>query len=400
MRAVPRAGLAGQVEPALRALEGWIERNGWAGYDPYDIKSTRLFAPLQKHWLAFRLSNELLNRFPTAFRKLLSIGRQINSKAMALFAHGFLDRYQATRNEAFLERARACLEWLLEHPSPGYAGCCWGYPFDWQSLIFIPKGTPSAVVTSIACHAFLEAYEATGEGRYLEAADGCCRFIAADLRRDEVDERRLCFSYTPLDRFHVHNANLWCAASLLNTWKHRPIEAYRSLAQRAINYTVGNQNPDGSWCYWAPPEKTSCYVDNYHTGFVLECLAACRDILGEEFLCQEELEKGIAYYEANHFLADGTARMTKKSTFPVDIHSCAQGIITFTALSGRNLRYLETAQRVAGWTIRHMQDADGHFYYRVNRRYTSRIAYIRWGQAWMHRALAALARRTAEGSVA
>lgn len=33
---------------SLMRLDSWIERNGWAGHDPYDIKGTKLFPKVQK----------------------------------------------------------------------------------------------------------------------------------------------------------------------------------------------------------------------------------------------------------------------------------------------------------------------------------------------------------------
>ena len=30
--------MSDRIVSALRRLEEWIDRNGWAGYDPYDVK--------------------------------------------------------------------------------------------------------------------------------------------------------------------------------------------------------------------------------------------------------------------------------------------------------------------------------------------------------------------------
>jgi hypothetical protein len=35
-----------------------------------------------------------------------------------------------------------------------------------------------------------------------------------------------------------------------------------------------------------------------------------------------------------------------------------------------------------------MQDSRGHFYFQKRRLFTNRIAYMRWSQAWMLKALA------------
>ena len=50
----------------------------------------------------------------------------------------------------------------------------------------------------------------------------------------------------------------------------------------------------------------------------------------------------------------------------------------------------EFAQNAFLWTKNNMQDKDGHFYYRLTKRGLDKTAFIRWGQAWMMRALANL----------
>ena len=159
----------------------------------------------------------------------------------------------------------------------------------------------------------------------------------------------------------------------------------------AINFTLSYQNPDGSWYYWAPPDKLLYNIDNYHTGFVLECLNICRRVLKDEFEYEEELRKGLKFYKNNLFLDDGTPKITPQSVYPIDIHSCAQGIITFCELLDFEPHYFSMAEKVAKWTIKHMQDKEGYFYYRIYKdNYVNKMPYIRWGQAWMLRALSYL----------
>ena len=158
------------------------------------------------------LNSDFIEYFPRLSRTLYRIKPAYNAKAMALFARGYLNLYRASGKENYLDKARYCLTWLTENPSRGYSGYCWGYPFDWQSLIFIPRGTPSGVVTSQVAHAFIDAYEILHEKRYLDIAKSCCSFILHDLKKDIINSESLCFSYTPIDTYHVHNANLWAAS--------------------------------------------------------------------------------------------------------------------------------------------------------------------------------------------
>ncbi len=45
---------------------------------------------------------------------------------------------------------------------------------------------------------------------------------------------------------------------------------------------------------------------------------------------------------------------------------------------------------MAGWTIAHMQDGDGHFYYRDLGWAMSKIPMLHWGQGTMFKAMAHL----------
>ena len=137
-----------ELRQSIDLLDNWIEQNSWAGYDPYDIKGTKLFLLLQKNKYTNFGSNLFLGRFLTISRKVFRVKKEINAKAMALFARGYINLYKKFGNEKYLDKAVYCLNWLMENSSKGYSGFCWGYPFDWQSRVFVPKGTPSGVVIS------------------------------------------------------------------------------------------------------------------------------------------------------------------------------------------------------------------------------------------------------------
>ncbi len=377
------------LDAALTRGFAWLENNGWAGYDPYDVRGTSLFVRLNKRRLtsaAFKIYSFL---FPLAARQTLKVIPQINAKAVALIAHAYLDRYAVSRSSYDLEQAQSALNWLVEHPSNGYAGLCWGYPFDWDNRTFIPKGTPSSVVTAIALEAFLRAHELLGEQRYLETAQSCAAFITQDLNRDEISADELCFSYTPLDHWHVHNANLFSCATLARVSQLTSDSTWDDLIRRGTRYTLNAQRPDGAWAYWGPPDRGIYMVDHYHTGYVLRCLDAIRRHLEIPSLDQA-VERGYQFYRQQLFTANGLPKRTESDLYPVDIHSCAEAIICLTHFGARYPDGLTLARQVADWTAAHMQAGDGHFYYRKYPALTIRIPFVRWSQAWMLRALSSL----------
>lgn len=382
-----------EIRKSIESLDGWIQKNGWVGYDPYDIRGIQPFMLLQKNKPLSGASNILIERFPTQTRKIFFVKKEINAKAMALFARGYLRLYKSTEEERYLEKAQYCLNWLLENHSKGYSGLCWGYPFNWASIVYVPRGTPSSVVTSNAISSFLDAYEILKEERYLETAEKSCNFITKNLNIDRISEDKICFSYTPLDKSRIHNANLLCAAALVRTNKFLDRNEYAQLGEKSLNYSINEQNPDGSWYYRPKISGKTGTIDNYHTGFVLESINEIRRILGNKFKYNEKLEKGLNFYIKNLLLEDGRPRYTIENEYPIDIHGCAQSIITLSELGDFRKDIGSGARKTAEWTINNMQDKKGFFYYRkyknhrLFKNYTDKTPYIRWNQAWMLRAL-------------
>jgi len=383
----------GSIKERLISLDSWVDRNGYAGYDLYDLLSQDVFRIFQKNrYTTFALKMSL-DVFPFTFRRLFRIRKAINPKAMALFAESYLNLYRISGDEIYVEKAVHCLNWLVENPSKGYSGYCWGYPFDWQSRIFIPKHTPSSVVTSISAHAFMDAFDLLGNRRYLDVAKSCCDFIINDLKIDRIDESRLCFSYTPIDiSSHVHNANLFCASLLYRVGHEIGDAEYIKIAENAVNYTLSAQNNDGSWYYFGYPETVRGAIDNYHTGFILRNLFSVYNITNDENVLRG-IRKGLEFYVNNLLKNKVIPKFHHNIAYPIDIHACSESILCLSILSEIDPDAIKIAEKVAVWTVNNMQSGDGYFYYRKYRLFTSKIPYIRWGQAWMLYALSELVKR-------
>ncbi|MCK5309235.1 MAG: hypothetical protein KAJ64_01165, partial [Thermoplasmata archaeon] len=68
---------------SLKKLDRWIRQNGWAGYDPYDIKGQQPFIMFSKSRYAGFASDKMLGRFPMGTRRFFRVNKEINAKAMA-----------------------------------------------------------------------------------------------------------------------------------------------------------------------------------------------------------------------------------------------------------------------------------------------------------------------------
>jgi hypothetical protein len=86
------------------------------------------------------------------------------------------------------------------------------------------------------------------------------------------------------------------------------------------------------------------------------------------------------------FLKDGRCKYYNNALYPIDIHAPAQFLVTLHRL-GRLEENRTMAEKILAWTIDHMQDKKGYFYFQKKRGFTSKIPYMRWAQAWMFYAM-------------
>lgn len=381
---------------SVSSLQGWVSRNGWAGYDPYDIQQWRFALPASLrnlapfHWPLAAMVR-VAQMAPHLSRRLF-VPRRIYPKAMGLFAHAYAILSDSHGDANYGKMAAECASWLLDHGSPGYQGLGWGLPFDWQSRTVIPAGTPCATVSAVCGDAFFELYLRTKDDEHLDTCLRICRGFEVDLNADGVGPDAVCFSYTPLDRFHVHNANLMVAAFLAKVGRAADRADLVDLANRAGNYALGEQREDGSLDYWGRDQSEGLQQDVYHSGFEIRALDSLARSTGRtEF--SEAAARYFDFFRQVYFGEDGAARRNPGDPEVIDIHGCAEAMICCAQMASERPEAMELLVKTAKWTIDNMQLPEGWFAYRLISRHgrTRRIElpFIRWGQAWMMRALAA-----------
>jgi len=374
-------------------VQAWFDRHGTAGYDPFDIKQHAWIKAAQQHPLRRKLTSGLCDLFPYAVRSRLNVEKTENPKTHALLALAHLRLHAVDPENGHTEHARRHLDWLAGNAVSCGGGIGWGYPFDVSGTgVNTPKNTPVAVVSAIAGDAFLRAYEITRDAVLLENARAIARFICTALPRMEDEEGAYCFGYTPGDRRRVHNANLLAAEHLFRVWAATGDDDLLRAAEPALAFTLRRQRGDGAWPYgeYAPgepfEESLMRLVDNHHTGFVLRSLYGIYRCRPESDL-QEAVQRGFKFYRS--LFTDAGMPITAQGAYPVDIHACAEGILCPSLLSDAMPSAKTLAVLVLRWTWFQMRDREtGAPYYRQYRRFTSKIAYPRWGAAWICRALA------------
>lgn len=370
-------------------LSGFIENEGFLGWDPHDALNAPVLRKLAgNNRLLGILFVQLLKRSPINFRKILGVQKGFNPKGMGLFLVTYLQKYQLFQKSDDLQRINFFSTWLQENISRDYSGACWGYDFDWPNRsFFAPKGTPTVVNTAFIALAMLELYRLLGDEKALGVARSACDFILKDLSTIRPQNGELCFSYTPIDQRYIHNANLMGAQLLAEVHAITGEKILAEYAHAAAMYSVRRQLADGSW--WYGEAKKENWIDNFHTGFVLNALKKISQKMAEPIF-QSAIERGYLFWKESFFLENGAAKYYANQIYPIDSHSVAQGILTFLEYRDVDSDAVALAHRTALWGIENMQDKSGYFYYQVHRNYKNKIPYIRWSQAWLQRALTEL----------
>jgi len=381
-------GVGTGARASCARLAWWLEEHGYVGYDPFDGLSASL-RPLARTAKARQILQQGVRRFPGNVRPLLRIKPSRSTKGTSYVARAQLKLTDlGSPFGGMFDAARTQLDWLIGAASPGYSGPCWGNHFDYQSRVFwLPKGEPTVVWTALCGHAFIDGWEQLRDRRYLEVAEGVRTFILSDLER-RPDGDGACISYIPREYHSVHNASMLAAGFLARLDLHSPSADAVSVARDAVAYTVGCQREDGSW--WYGEEANLHWVDNFHTGYVLDSLWWYMVGTGDDEYV-DAFRRGSWFFVGNFFLPSGLPKYYPHRAWPIDIQCAAQGIETLALLATvLDPSLLELAERVADWTIDHMQDPDGHFYFQIWPWATNTTPMLHWGQATMLHALSCL----------
>lgn len=375
---------------ASQQLLKYCRENNWAGDDPYDALSSELFKqfPALDSKLPRLVMTQALKRSPVNLRRLLRIRPTQNPKALALFMSSFLMMSDAELPDR-AELIDYMIGRLIELRSPNTPYWCWGYSFHWQGRnMLVPMYSPNLVCTYFVATSLLDVYEQTGSARCLEMAASAAEYILNELYW--TDGSVISFSYPlPQTRSLVWNANLVAAALFCRVHKHTGDKKFLDPAFKAARYAAEQQRADGSWVYGALP--TQQWIDNFHTGYDLGALHAIARYTGTtEF--DDRIKRGLEFYKAHFFREDGAPRYFHNRTYPIDAHCSAQAIISMVEFKDLHPDNLSLAESVFEYTMDHMWDERGFFYYRVLRSLTIKTSYMRWTQVWMFLAIVTLLR--------
>lgn len=378
-----------RVLSVLERTLAYARERDYTGWDYGDGMSSRLWrtVPIDNKWLNLAFQ-EVVKRSPVNIRPLLLVEQRRNYKGGALFAVANWNRHElsgVTDGEPttdYAEETRRLLDWLVDAGSEGHSGFGVGHPHDIQDLQgYAEAGIPDAVVTSYAVRALL--CGADLDPNYAEVARNAADFVVEDLRYREFDDgtARITYSENHPGSYYTLNAGALGGRLFVDLHEHFGRDRYRDRARRILDYIVECQKPCGGWLYRDPPSASHLSMDNHHNGFILESLQRYREVTGDRRY-DDAIESSLSFHRSTLFDDDGAPNFDESSTYPRDIHACAQGILVFTYAGD-----LAFARHIIEWTLENLYAGGGRFYFQKCRFHTKRVTLMRWCQAWMAYAL-------------
>ena len=266
-----------------------------------------------------------------------------------------------------------------------------GFTFDIVlSQYSSPRGKPSLIISLFTMYAFIQYWVETGEDKVLEAVLSFKKLIETKLPRFEnIDS--LWYSYNFEKVNEIYNATAKVGKFFALLYQITKDEQLPARIEKIMNYLAKKQREDGSWAYG---EKIP-YTDGFHTAFVLEAIWHMRKVVDKKKY-GIMFNKGLEHYKHYLFRPNGQPlyfhpmykpKDIRRYLIETDIRDCAMAIVLFSKIGD-----IKLARKVLDWTMKHMYDHDGgYFYYYKNKFWTNKIEFIRW-QAWMLYALSVLNR--------
>ncbi len=390
------------LDKKITDLSSWIDKNSFIGWDPYDVKGSNIYLKVQKIKFGIlgkvirKVFNTFIEYFPNLSRKIFNIKPLENAKGIGLILAAYSNLYLKTKDETYLHKALKYETWLINNRERKYSGYNWGYPFDWQSNIFIPKGTPSSVVTYTVGNGFYLLYLATNDEKYLNICKEICDFFVNDLNVTFEDENSICHSYTPIDDYQVHNANLFVGEFLVKVGKLIDNQEWIDRGIKCAFFAIKEQQEEGFLPYWglSQTEKYSggkIRTDHYHSGFEIRMLYSIWEMTHIEKI-KNSWEKYFHWYLHNMFTKEGIPKLTPASYYPVNIHSIAESILCLSSINTYKNDLNERIEKIIKWAEKEMEYKNGTYAYMIKYipvfgEYKIKIPMLRWGQAWMFYAL-------------
>jgi hypothetical protein len=398
-----------EVWSAVCAFAAWLDKHGYASYDPYDVWGTRYGRMARrlyykKNPVGFVLTMPILCMeiiFPGL--RGLFVEKDRYPTAEAQLALAFLNLYEDSKKnpattsdrtahadrspepDAWLGKAKNLADNLLSQSVPGYRGYCWGYPFDWQNVHgLIPKGTPHITATPYCYEVFTRLFDLTGDERYLDIVRSIVAFVQEDLTDTPTGRESAASSYTPHDHTKVINASSYRAFVLFDAAQRFREDALREKAWKNLRFILERQQTDGSWLY-AIDSPSEAFIDNFHTCFVLKNLFKInRSVQSADV--RRAIHHGYRWYRKALFDEQDNPKTfaiaPRLQTVRLEMYNIAEAITLGALLRNEIPGALALAETLAVRLIRCHSLPAGYWVTRVYRGgIKHKVPFLRWPQS-------------------
>ncbi len=356
-------------------------------YDPYDLWKTKLGLLLKKiYYTHGKITIPIIAPFfltdiyaPKTIRAFIRPQEYPTVRAFAALTS--LNLFEITSETKYIDLASASVKWLIDNPSPGYHGACWGLNMPWMTKGgYYSPSTPFITHTPYCVEALFKYYDITKDKQSLDVALSSLNYLENDIKVIFKRSDILAVSYGPFnERRAVINANSY-AMMMYGLLANRLLEKKAELLKKAhhiFNFIRQNQNLDGSWFYYADQGKGN-FIDCFHSCFIIKNIIKYGNFADVDV--SNIIDKALDYImhnfiDSKYFLARRFTYSANPSIVKFDLYDQAELLNVF-CLVGK----LKKAKRIHDSIIKYFYiPSKNNFGYQIDRLGSlNRMTYLRW----------------------
>ena len=290
-------------------VDQYILPDDQTSYDPYDIWNTRMGILVkkifyQRRWLGV-LPAAALTVVDFYFNNSLRLGYSKRNYPVVYAYRALIatELYRKSADSKLLDVAKKSLTWLVNNYSTGYSGYCWGANMPWVSKNGVyTENTPFITNTPYVLEALLQYARVSGDTSFNHIVPTIFEFIERDLIKQVDTKNELALSYSPqTEQRIVINANsyaMYCYSLFYSLYPEKSTYISEKI-KRICNFLKQQQQPDGSWLYYADNEQGN-FIDCFHSCFILKNLIRVNKIIRLEG-AEKMIETGYSFIKDNFF---------------------------------------------------------------------------------------------------
>lgn len=383
-----------EIQGIVLQLLEYIEKEHLLGYDPYDF----YLSPIAKYVPKSILFLHAAKVSPINLRPLLGIKKGMVTKVHALIIDSYLNLYEITKEEIYLQKAETCYrDMIAAAVLSTEEELGWGrnYPFKTGGEIHDNK-KPLVYLDARLGQAMIHLYDINHNKQILKDLERVVRNMIRTGRVLERDGWKF-IGYSPDKNSRLtFNASMVAVETIMKFMDRAGLETFQvdeyemgTICLDIIRTMVYYQELDGGWAYGYSAKGVLFDQKDFHQGFVIDSLYACLPLIKDAQLqvdAQRAYNRGYEYLKNIQIDVHGAFFWRYPKKYPIDIHNQAQGILSLSInKKDEDKNKLST---IIDYTINHFWKNKKHcFKYQKWPLFTNNISYIRWCNSWMLYAL-------------